>query len=1097
MKKKLLTLALAMSGFVSTESFAQASLNFDGSNDQVDIGNSLNSVLDPLNNFTVEAWVNPASSNGLGVIVGSYNSNANNGQMQFLLRRENAAYTFWVDDGTGFKQVISSASSVTVGSWQHVAGVWDGSEIRIYINGQLENTTSGVTGSDFATTSNPIVFGYNSINERFLGSIDESRIWSTARTATEISDNMNCSVTPDQTGILAAYNFNDGLADGTNSGITTVYDYTNSGYNGTMSGFALTGTTSNFTTDARMNYLSMDGAVGSTNISERHYAPTVGDFNNDGHQDFMAVVENTDLRIYLNDGAGNFSAYTTLAQSSFLKSIAVDIDNDGDDDIITKINVNPHATVFINDGSGNYTDLGVSLLNGDGNVSVIQTADVNGDNKIDIIIGNDNGGAVDQTEVWLNTGTTGNASFAFSAGLANTGGAANSIAIGDVDGDNDNDIIIGSSSWNAKYYLNDNNSGTWTAQTDIGGYCGGVQLIDWDQNGTLDLVNVDGYNNWGARVRFNDGNGNFDATTTTIIAGFTGFGGECEFKDINGDGFLDVVSTMWGGYGKVYLNNGCVLTEQTDCSYRLGRADNGVELGDFDGNGKLDIICVARDNKSTIAFNYLDNVTTPALPVITAITGATICDGETATISMTATGATDYTWYTNVAQSNQAGTGASLTTGVLSAGTTTYYAEVENANGCKTTSSHPVDIVVNENPAVALASSAVTTLDCNGDTDGELQIDVTLNGSATSSTFDWDNDGTGDNDDTEDLLNVVAGTYNLVLIDNNNCEATLQATVTEPTAISISGSTIDLDCNGDTDGEVNINVTGGTVATDYSYDWNSGAHTTADITGLIGGSYNLTVTDDNNCAETSSFTINEPDAVAVSESIIDVDCNGNSTGEIDITVTGGTIATDYSYDWNSGAFSTEDLTGLAAGSYNVVVTDDNNCTGSGSYTVNEPTAISGSATSTDEINGNDGSIDLTVSGGTSAYTYSWTGPNGFTSTDEDPTGLEAGTYDVTVTDNNGCTFMTQAVVGSQVGLDENAKISLKLYPNPTQGTFFVDAQSNIDMIHILDASGKVLLTKEVNNSNFEMDMNTMENGVYFIKLQSNESIQTIRLVLNK
>ncbi|MBC7694279.1 MAG: LamG domain-containing protein, partial [Burkholderiales bacterium] len=149
-------LTISNFGFISGES-----LNFDGVNDKVVLSNSINSVLDPLNTITVEAWVNPTNTVFNGVIAGNYGSPSNN--MQFLLRRDGNSYTFWVDAGTGYQVVGSGASSVMLNTWQHVAGVWDGSALYTYINGVLMGTTTGVTGSSFASTSNNIVIGSNSV----------------------------------------------------------------------------------------------------------------------------------------------------------------------------------------------------------------------------------------------------------------------------------------------------------------------------------------------------------------------------------------------------------------------------------------------------------------------------------------------------------------------------------------------------------------------------------------------------------------------------------------------------------------------------------------------------------------------------------------------------------------------------------------------------------------------------------------------------------------------------------------------------------------------------------------------------------------------
>ena len=221
-----------------------SALHFDGSNDYVAIGNSMNTVLAPLNTITVEAWVNAENTTFNGVIAGNYYSW--NNEMQFLLRRDFDTFSFWVNDGTGFKAVDSGLASVTINTWQHVAGVWDGSSLYIYVDGVLKGTTTGVTGSNFAYTSNSVVIGSNGYPEPFGGSIDELRIWTRALNQCEIQNNMNGELLAGQTGLLAYYQFNQGIASADNTAITSLTDSSGNNYNGSLVNFALTGTTSNW-----------------------------------------------------------------------------------------------------------------------------------------------------------------------------------------------------------------------------------------------------------------------------------------------------------------------------------------------------------------------------------------------------------------------------------------------------------------------------------------------------------------------------------------------------------------------------------------------------------------------------------------------------------------------------------------------------------------------------------------------------------------------------------------------------------------------------------------------------------------------------------
>lgn len=242
-----------------------SALNFDGINDKVLIGNTLNTILDPLNTITVEAWVNPSNTIFNGVIVGNYH-NSTNTEMQFLLRRDFDTFTFWVNDGTGFKVVDSGLNSVTLNTWQHVAGVWDGSSLYIYLDGVLKGITNGVTGSSFASTNNSIAIGSNSYPEPFAGSIDEVRIWNRALNQCEIENNINGELQSGQTGLLAYYKFNQGIPSDNNVSITSLTDSSGNNYNGTLNNFTLTGTTSNWVSP---------GGVASNTISPIYNTPNV------------------------------------------------------------------------------------------------------------------------------------------------------------------------------------------------------------------------------------------------------------------------------------------------------------------------------------------------------------------------------------------------------------------------------------------------------------------------------------------------------------------------------------------------------------------------------------------------------------------------------------------------------------------------------------------------------------------------------------------------------------------------------------------------------------------------------------------------------
>ena len=161
-----------------------------------------------------------------------------------------------------------------------------------------------------------------------------------------------------------------------------------------------------------------------------------------------------------------------------------------------------------------------------------------------------------------------------------------------------------------------------------------------------------------------------------------------------------------------------------------------------------------------------------------------------------------------------------------------------------------------------------------------------------------------------------------------------------------------------------------------------------------------------------------------------MDCFGGSTGSIDITVSGGTPG--YTYAWTTAdgsglSPSTEDQTGLAAGTYDLLVTDANGCTTSTSVVITEPAAALAASTSITDVSCNgasDGVAVLTVTGGTTPYSYSWSSGE----TTKDISGKTGGTYTVTVTDANGCTANATAIINEPAVLAlSNTKTDVSCY----------------------------------------------------------------------
>jgi len=427
----------------------------------------------------------------------------------------------------------------------------------------------------------------------------------------------------------------------------------------------------------------------------------------------------------------------------------------------------------------------------------------------------------------------------------------------------------------------------------------------------------------------------------------------------------------------------------------------------------------------------------------------------------------------------------------------TYTPTATDANGCSTSGS----IVISEPTEITITIDASTSPTSCGVADGTAAVTVTGGTVSGSYIYGW-SDGASYSSSVEDPNDLPAGIITLIVTDDNSCTATSTIGLSDPNGPTIalaSAAVTSLNCNGDTNGDAQVDVTlnGGAASATYLWD-DTNTTTTEDLSNVGAGTYTIEVTDNNNCVATFSVTITEPTAISGITIVTDITCNGDNDGAIDLTASGGTGTLIYFWD-DASASTTEDISGLSGGTYTVTITDNNGCISSVSATVSEPSALSTSESHTDETaTGNDGTIDLTVNGGTTPYTFVWTGPGGFTSTSEDLTGLAGGTYDVTVTDANGCTTTTQVIVLSSVGISEMNENTFMIYPNPASGMFTVKTNSAYySSIKIMDVTGRLIITKETTSSTNTFDLFAMENGVYFVQVKNGNTVKTIRLVLQK
>lgn len=447
------------------------------------------------------------------------------------------------------------------------------------------------------------------------------------------------------------------------------------------------------------------------------------------------------------------------------------------------------------------------------------------------------------------------------------------------------------------------------------------------------------------------------------------------------DGDATVTVTSGGAGGFMYQwSNGINSTNSTVTDLPVGWVYVTVE----DANG-----CMATDSIL---------LTSPDAIVLDSDFLAVDCNGSntgTATVNPS-NGAGGFTYLWDGNANNQ----VTATAIDLEAGT--YMVTVTDANMCTET----IEVEVTE-PTILTTSISGNDASCFGDANGNST--VVPDGGTLDYTFLW-SDGSNQTTATADGLVAQATPYFVTVTDGNGCTTVDQIMIGSPTELTLSVDGIDVLCSDGNSGSATATAGGG--AGNFTYLWNdANTQTSQFANGLTANNYSVTVTDNNGCTIVESVAIIEPDELVITEiEIINVGCNGNNSGEIDVDVVGGTG--NYTYSWSNNDAS-QDIINLAVGTYTLTVTDANLCQVFATYTVDEPALLQILFTNNEIacFNGTEGEIDITISGGAAGtYDVSWIGPNGFTSTEEDIIELEGGEYIINIVDPNGCSVSQSVTI---------------------------------------------------------------------------------------
>lgn len=316
-----------------------------------------------------------------------------------------------------------------------------------------------------------------------------------------------------------------------------------------------------------------------------------------------------------------------------------------------------------------------------------------------------------------------------------------------------------------------------------------------------------------------------------------------------------------------------------------------------------------------------------------------------------------------------------------------YQFTVTDANGCTGEAEFTINDVL---PLTYISSTE--NVDCYGNHTG--RIDFEASGGTTPLIYNWSNGQM-----VSSLSNLIAGEYIVTITDYNNCTLSAEFEITQPEELELHIYSNDIDCYGNNNGSILLNITGG--VSPYSFEWSNGQYS-QNLENLIHGTYIVTVGDANGCSNFGYSIIEQPQLpLHGTITPTHVRCFGEGNGIADLNVVGGTPP--YLYEWNTGEIS-EDIDNLIPGIYMVTITDSHECTHADTVQIVQPSApLSGTITGTHvgcHGTTDGGNIYVSAFGGRPPYHFEWS--NG--SWQQDLVGIAAGNYSVTISDQSGCHY---------------------------------------------------------------------------------------------
>lgn len=781
--------------------------------------------------------------------------------------------------------------------------------------------------------------------------------------------------------------------------------------------------------------------------------PKLVDWDNDGDLDIFATVSvgpgsgddlEDELILYENIDGENFINWRLNDALDYAADVEfADIDGDGDLDAFATARDADDLVWLRNDGfQANWV---TDTIFPEGNSPLgIATDDLDNDGDADVVMCSFND---DKVFGFLNDG---NGNFSPIVVDANID-APREVEIADFDNDGDKDIAVVSTSTSNTLvlYLNDGNGG-FSEQLLFSGKSGrDIEVGDWDGDEGIDIF-ISLYSSSPSQplqdviAFFNEGDADF-ITDPLLINAEKARG--IKLGDLDGDGDLDL-ALGFDGSSQLFavLNNGNGnALDIIPLSGLAGGSVDGVDIGDINNDGTNDIVYAdfERDDLILLTIGCLV-APSPSIGIIDAT-----CNENNGTANI------DVSLFNNpsIEWSNGATTAevANLEPG-------DYEVTITDSNGCTASEG----IVIGSTPPAEIEIEGINPT-C-GNTNGSATVNI-ISGAAAE--YQWSNGKT-----SQSILNIGPGEYEVTVTDSTGCAITQSIIIEDIPVVEIETDITDATC-GDANGIAAISIISGEVD---SYEWSTG-ETTSTLTGIGAGSYEVTVTDINGCSVIQNVMIQAIPVAQIEVETTNTTC-GDANGLATVSVVSGEVS---SYEWSNGA-SSETVTDLIAGNYEVTATDANGCGIVQNISIEDDPIAEIEAEVSDATCGEaNGTATITVSSG-EIISYEWS--NGATSAML--TGLEPGTYAVTATDINGCevteTLLLEAAPIAEIEVEatnttcgnEDGAVSVNILSGIINNYSWSNGQSTATITGLPGGTYSVTVTDE---NNCEITQSTEVQGL--------------------